>query len=98
MKKLIYLVLLLFFLVLVLTINLKNPQSVQLEYYFGIQWDGPLVWLLTITFCLGLLIGGLLMSVSVFKNKRVAGKTRKELAKVEREVENLRTMPIKDQV
>ena len=98
MKKLFYLVFLLFFMVLVLTISIKNPQSVVVDYYFGIQWDGPLVWLLVITFILGLVMGWLLMLVSVFKNKREAGKTRKELAKVEREVENLRTMPIKDEV
>ena len=38
------------------------------------------------------------MTVSVFKNKRQVGKTKKQLAKVEKEVENLRAMPIKDEV
>lgn len=95
MKKLFYLGFFLILAVLALTINLKNPQSVELNYYFGLQWEAPLVLVLTATFILGLVFGWLFMTFSVIKNKRVAGKTRKQLAKVEKEVENLRTMPIK---
>lgn len=98
MKRFIYLVLFLLLAIIALTINIKNPQSVQLDYYFGLQWQGPLVLVLTATFILGLFIGWLLMMLSVVKNKRVAGKTKRQLAKVEKEVENLRTMPIKDEV
>jgi putative membrane protein len=96
MKKLLYLAFFLILAVFALTINLKNPQSVELNYYFGLYWSGPIVLILTATFLLGLLFGWLFMSLSVFKNKRVVGKTRRQLAKVEKEVENLRTMPIKN--
>ncbi len=98
MKKLLYLFFFLLLAVFALTINLKNPQSVVLNYYFDLSWEGPLVLVLTATFLLGLLFGWIFMSMSVIKNKRVAGKTKKQLAKVEREVENLRAMPIKDEL
>lgn len=96
MKRLLYLVFFLVLAVLALTINLKNPQSVEINYYFNFHWQGPLVLVLTVTFLLGLICGWLFMSISVIKNKAVVGKTRRQLAKVEQEVENLRTLPIKD--
>lgn len=98
MKKLFYLLLFLLIALFAVTINLKNPQTVQLSYYFNVQWEGPLVLVLTATFLLGLLFGWLLMSVSVLKTKRLVGKTKRQLSKVEKEVDNLRTMPIKDDV
>ena len=98
MKRLIYL---LFFLLLTLfafTLNLQNPQTVSLQYYFNLQWQAPVVLVLTVTFILGLLIGWLLMTLSVLKNKRQVGKAKRALAKVEKEVENLRAIPINDEV
>ena len=98
MKKLIYLCLFLLLLLLAFTINLKNPQTVSVNYYFDLHWEAPLVLVLTATFILGLILGWLFMTLSVFKNKRQVGKTKRQLAKVEKEVENLRSMPIKDEV
>jgi len=69
-----------------------------LNYYFDLQAEAPLVLVLTATFLLGLILGWLLMGFSVIKNKRQVGKAKKELAKVEKEVQNLRAMPIKDEV
>ncbi|NND82673.1 MAG: LapA family protein [Gammaproteobacteria bacterium] len=98
MKKLFYGIVLLLFFVAALTLNLKNPQPVTIHYYFGWQWETSLVLALTAAFTAGLVLGWLIMTVSVIKSKRQAGKTKKQLAKVEKEVENLRTMPIKGDV
>ncbi|MEM7359303.1 MAG: LapA family protein [Pseudomonadota bacterium] len=98
MKRFVYLILFLIFALFALSINLKNPQTVTLLYYFDINWEAPLVLVLTVTFLVGLFLGWMFMSLSVIKNKRQVGKTRKQLAKVEKEVENLRAMPIKDEV
>lgn len=98
MKKLISLVFFLILVVIALTINLQNPQTVELNYYFNLQWEAPIVLVLTLTFVLGLVFGWLFMTVSVLKNKRAVGKTKRQLAKAEKEVENLRAMPIKDEV
>lgn len=96
MKKLILLPFVILIVLMALTLSLKNPQDVALNYYFGLSWEGPVALALILTFVFGLLIGWLLMSFSVLKNKRVVGKTKRQLAKVEKEVENLRAMPIKD--
>ena len=98
MKRLIYLIVFLLVAIFAFTLNLKNPQAVNLQYYFDLQFEAPLVLVLTTTFLLGMMIGWLFMSLSVFRNKRQVGKAKKQLAKVEQEVENLRTMPIKDEV
>lgn len=39
------------------TFTIRNPQVVDLSYYFGIQWQGPLSWLVIIVFALGALTG-----------------------------------------
>lgn len=81
-----------------ITINLKNPQAVTFNYYFNIHWETKLMLLLSVTFVLGLLLGALLMSFKLFASKRETGKTKRALAKVEKEVENLRAMPMKDEL
>lgn len=98
MKRILYLNFLLLLVALVVTVNLKNPQNVTLAYYFNLQWEGPIVLALTVVFIVGLLLGWLFMTLSVVKNKRVVSKTKRQLAKVEQEVENLRAMPIKDEL
>lgn len=98
MKKIIYATILVLFFLAALTLNLKNPQPVTISYYFGLEWHTSLVIALSAAFVLGMLLGWLIMAGSVVKSKRRAGKARKQLAKAEKEVNNLRTMPIKDEV
>ena len=98
MKKLFYLSMFLLFALLAITINLKNPQVVSLHYYLDFHAQASLMVVLSVTFILGLFFGWLFMTVSVLKNKRQVGKAKRELARVEKEVKNLRTMPIKDSV
>ena len=98
MKRLLYLCFFLLFVLFAFTVNLKNPQMVTLNYYFDFHRDAPLVLVLTATFVFGILVGWLFMSLSVVKNKRQLGKAKKALAKVETEVQNLRAMPLKDEV
>jgi uncharacterized membrane protein YciS (DUF1049 family) len=94
MKKLIFSVFIfLLFLVLALSINMRNPGSITLNYYFGWQVQVDLFVVIFVPFLLGLVFGALLMSVSVFRNKMAAGRSKRQLAKVEKEVENLRAMP-----
>lgn len=98
MKRLLYLCFFLLFALFAFTVNLKNPQMVTLNYYFDFHREAPLVLVLTATFVFGILVGWLFMSLSVIKNKRQVGKANKALAKVETEVQNLRAMPLKDEV
>ncbi len=96
MKKILSLILFLLFFVFALTLNLKNPDAVTLKYYFGFEREVQLFVVLLVPFVIGMLLGVLLMSVSVMRNKMQTGKTKRELAKVEKEVQNLRAAPIKE--
>jgi len=96
MKKIVYIILFLIVVLFIITLNLQNPQLVTLNYYFDFHWQASLALVLMVTFLVGLVCGWLVMTLSVLKNKRRVGKTKKQLQKIEKEVENLRAMPISD--
>jgi len=98
MKKLFYIIIFLVFAAFAFTLNLSNPETIPVKYYFGISMDLPLFIVLMAPFFIGMVLGVLVMSLSVIKNKRQVGVAKKELSKVEKEVQNLRAMPIKDDV
>jgi putative membrane protein len=102
MKKVLSIILFLVFALFALTLNLKNPDAVTLRYYFDIEREVDLFVVLLVPFVVGMLLGVLLMSFSVVRTKMQVGKAKRELAKVEKEVQNLRaapiTEPMKDEV
>jgi len=97
MKKFLYLLLFLIFALLAFVLHLKNPDPVQFSFPF-IEWDAPLGLLMLLALLTGVVFGAILMSFSLFKSKLIGSKTKRQLAKVEKEVENLRAMPLKDEV
>jgi uncharacterized membrane protein YciS (DUF1049 family) len=102
MKKVLSIIMFLVFALFALTLNLKNPDAVTLRYYFDIEREVDLFVVMLIPFVLGMLLGVLLMSFTVVRTKMQVGNTKRELAKVEKEVQNLRaapiTEPMKDEV
>lgn len=96
MKKLLYVVVLVIVVLFGLTFTLKNPQSVEVGYYFGLQWSGPLSLLLVVTGGVGVVIGFLASLSLVVRVQRRLAQARREIHKAEQEVTNLRTLPIKD--
>lgn len=93
MKKFLYLIVFIVFALFAVTLNMKNPQAIPVNYYFGISWNVALFWVIMLPFFVGMLLGVLVMGLSVFKTKRQAGKSKRALAKVEKEVESLRAKP-----
>ena len=93
-KFIISLLLFLLFVVFAVTLNLKNPESITFNYYFGIKKELALYIVLIAPFIVGLLLGVILMSISVVRNKAQVGKAKRALSKVEKEVDNLRSAPI----
>lgn len=93
MKKLLALIILLLFTFFSYSFNRKNPDSVTLKYYFGIEAEVDMFLVLLVPFALGMILGVLLMSISVVRNKMQAGKAKRQLVKAEREVESLRVAP-----
>ena len=51
------------------TFTIKNAQVVELTYYFGINWQGPLSWLIIIVLILGMLAGIFLCFMSSLLRK-----------------------------
>lgn len=94
MKKILSIILFLVFALFAFSLNLKNPDPVTLRYYFGFEREVDLYVVLVLPFLIGMFLGVLLMSFSIVRNKMQIGKTKRELAKVEKEVENLRAAPI----
>ena len=43
--------------VLVLTFAIKNTDVVTVRYYFGGEWQTPLVFALLVAFCVGVAVG-----------------------------------------
>lgn len=83
---------------MVVTLALKNTGLVEVNYYFGVQYNVEVFVLLALPFLIGLLLGVFLMSFSVLKHKHLCSLEKKKLVKVEKEVENLRALPLKDEV
>lgn len=101
MKKLIYfLPLLLVALVLLFigySFHSSNSESVALSY-LGFNWTGSVAALVGGVFILGLVLGAFVVWVLSLKLKFQVRQSRKRLEKVEKEVENLRALPIKNDV
>src|SRR3989344_4096995 len=75
---------------------LHNRQIVEINYYFGVRWSGPLSLALLATLALGVVTGYLASLRMVVRMQRQLVQARKEIRQIEQEVINLRALPIKD--
>lgn len=96
MTKLVYGLIAILVLLFGFTLAFQNRHAVDLNYYFGLHWHGPLVWILLWTFTLGAVIGFLGSLRMVMRMQRRLVQARKELRRMDQEVTNLRALPIKD--
>ncbi len=69
---------------------MNQEQTMTFKYIFGIEWTGHIATYMFVTFILGMLIGALIVSLSLFGQKLKTGKANRQLKKVEKEVEGLR--------
>lgn len=74
----------------------QNRQAVDVNYYFGLSWSGPLALALLGAVAIGVAIGFLANLRTVLRLQREAAAARNEIREVEQEVRNLRALPIKD--
>jgi putative membrane protein len=96
MKRILYLVVIAITLLFGITFALQNRQTVEVGYYFGLAWSGPLSIALLAVLALGVAIGYLAGLRMVIRMQRSLVQARKDLRQVEQEVQNLRALPIKD--
>lgn len=89
-----------FILVIVLfgmTFATLNSESVTINYYFS-QSTLPLSLLLVLVFAFGCLVGMIVGLWLLLKSKMLNYRLRQRLTVAEKEIENLRAIPLKDGV
>ena len=96
-KLILWVLLFLFVAAFSASVYMENRELISVKY-LHLEGEIKIFWLLIVPFIIGLLMGALLMSFSVLKQKRRFSIEHKKLSKVEKEVENLRALPLKDEV
>ncbi len=95
LKRIFYTGIFLLVLLLGLILFSKNNQQLTFDYLLG-SWDLSLAWLLFFSFCIGAVIGILAWLPVFVRLKRDKRKLEKLVTVTEKEVNNLRVMPMKD--
>jgi lipopolysaccharide assembly protein A len=55
---------------LVLAFALENADSVTVRYYFGGEWQAPLIFVLLVAFCAGVAVGLAAALSTLFRQRR----------------------------
>ncbi len=96
MSRIAKLILVLAILLFGLAFHLKNNFPVELNYYVGTTPPLPLSLIVVIVLCLGALLGVLASLPIIIKLKGQKLKLEKQIKNSEKEITNLRVMPVKD--
>ncbi len=95
MKRLLFLIIILLLVLFGLSFASLNPEPVALRYYFG-SLELPLSLLLSLVLAFGALLG-MLVSLSLWlREKRRCAHLQRRVRLNEKEIRNLREIPIKD--
>lgn len=78
-----------------LAFHLKNNQMIELNYYVGVL-DMPLSWLVVFMLFIGAMLGVLASLPMIIKLKQQKLKLERQIKSSEKEINNLRVMPVKD--
>ncbi len=81
MKKLGYAVLVATTTLFGLTFSYKNPQRIDIAYYFGVDFQLPLPLLLLMTWALGLFLGCLAMALWALRIRRKLSRANRAMAR-----------------
>ena len=68
--------------VLVLAFALKNTDPVTVRYYFGGEWQAPLVFVLLVAFCAGVAAGLFAGLAPLFRQRREIAALKRELDQI----------------
>ena len=96
MLRLIYLSLSLLVIILGVAFSVLNAESIQLNYYLG-SIELPLSLVLVLAMILGALLGIFASLGLIIGSRRSATKLKRSVAVAEKEIINLRNIPIKDE-
>ncbi|MCF6209739.1 MAG: LapA family protein [Gammaproteobacteria bacterium] len=96
MKRIIFLVVFLLVLAVGLSFALMNAETVMLSYYFG-TISAPLSIVVVVSLAAGTLLGVLACMGMALGLKQEISRLRRSVKVTEKEVENLRSLPLKDE-
>jgi len=65
--------------VLVLAFAVKNTDAVTVRYYFGGEWQAPLVFVLLVAFCAGIALGLFAGFAQFIRQRREIAALKREL-------------------
>lgn len=68
----------------------KNDQLATLNFFFGISWEVPMVFIIMGVFAAGALLGVSASAISLLMTRREAGRLRRQAVRSERELGELR--------
>ena len=77
MRYVLWLLRILLFLLL-LGFAVKNSDPITVYYYFGTEWRAPMVFVLLICLCAGIVLGVLAMLGQVFRQRREIAELKRE--------------------
>jgi uncharacterized integral membrane protein len=66
--------------VLVLTFAVRNTDPVTVRYYFGGEWQTPLIFVMLVAFCAGVAVGLAAGMAQLFRQRREIAALRREVA------------------
>ncbi|MCG8378479.1 MAG: LapA family protein [Proteobacteria bacterium] len=95
MSRIAKLILILVILLFGLAFHLKNNQLVALNYYIGVI-ELPMSLVIVLVLILGALLGILASLPLIIKLKQQKLRLEKQIQNSEKEINNLRVMPVKD--
>jgi len=95
MKRILFFIVLLILVVFTISFTLLNTQTVSIKYYF-VQWNTDLMKVILFSVCLGAALGFMATIGMVIRLKHELKRKKKEVKLIEKEVANLRALPLKD--
>lgn len=96
MLRLIYLSLSLLVIILGVAFSVLNAENIQLNYYLG-SIELPLSLVLVVAMIIGALLGIFASLGLIIGSRRSTTKLKRSVAVAEKEIVNLRNIPIKDE-
>ncbi|KPJ94303.1 MAG: hypothetical protein AMJ55_06595 [Gammaproteobacteria bacterium SG8_15] len=95
MKRIVNLVLILIVTLVTVTFTLLNSQPVKINYYFG-SYDIDLLIVIVMALVIGALLGVIAALGKLVSLKQEMLRKEKKIKVTEKELENLRSLPLKD--
>lgn len=95
MSRIAKLILVFVILLIGLAFHLKNNQLIELNYYVGVI-NMPMSWLIVLVLFIGSMLGVMASLPLLIKLKRDKSKLERQIKNSEKEINNLRVMPVRD--